>query len=212
MPVLNRLLFSIALLAIASFVYAKAPVELLHNGTLDGWAVSPSDAETAEHWKVEEGVIIGENPNKAASILWTKAQYGDFELTLEYRTPSDYYDSGVFVRGEDYQVQIGISGSLQIDLTGCIYAPVDGRGGYPAKSDSVTANQRLGEWNKLRMRVVGDRIQTFLNGAPIVDYTTLKLPSRGPIGLQLHAGHHMRLLFRNLSLRKISPSSDAAAN
>lgn len=199
----KRDLLVLLLTVMAGASHAGEPVSLFNGKNLDGWSVSPSNPTTQQHWKVEEDVIVGENSNKKASILWTEADYGDFELTLEYRTPSKYYDSGVFLRCEDYQVQIGISSSLKIDLTACIYAPIDGRGGYPAKSEDVVANQRSGEWNKLRIRVVGKRIETFLNEKSIVDYTTLKMPARGPIGLQLHAGHTMKLEFRKLLLEAI---------
>lgn len=167
---------------------------------LEGWTVEP--AELASHWSSSNGEIIGENEDKKGSILWTDKEYSDFEITLEYRTPNDDYDSGVFTRANSHQVQIGISRSLQKDLTGCIYAPQDKRGSYPAISDKVAEIHRLGEWNKLRIVVEGKRIQTFLNDEPFVDYEAVVIPEKGRIGLQLHGNVHMKMQFRNIEIQE----------
>ena len=197
------LVFSTLQAATALAQLKSESTRLFDGETLEGWQVAPSDNARTSHWAVVDGVIRGENPDKLGSNLWTNRPLGDYELSLEYRSPSEYYDSGVFVRGESHQVQIGISGSLQRDMTACIYAPGDGRGGYPAKSDKIGPVHRVGEWNQLRVVVEGDRIRTFLNGEPMVDYEAATMPTEGPIGLQLHAGHHMRMLFRDVTLREI---------
>jgi hypothetical protein len=53
------------------------------------------------------------------------------------------------------------------------------------------------------MVVSGKRIQTFLNGVAFVDYEAVTIGDEGPIGLQLHAGHHMKMLFRNIQCREL---------
>jgi hypothetical protein len=168
-------------------------------GMPKGWRCDPADKEG--HWKAEDGMIVGENADKKGSVLWTRKDYTDFEFELEYMTPSKDYDSGVFARGTSHQVQIGVSRSLKKDLTACIYAPKDKQGKYPAQSDKVAAVHKLGEWNKLRIVVRGKRIQTFLNGEAFVDYEGKTIKDRGPVGLQLHGGVHMKMLFRNINLR-----------
>jgi hypothetical protein len=178
----------------------NATVRLFDGKSLEGWICEPASA--SDHWFVENGMLVGENLDQQASILWTTGEYGNFELELEYMTPSGDYDSGVFIRGESHQVQIGISRSLQKDMTACIYAPVDGRGSYPAQSDKVADFHHPGEWNQLKIMVTGSRIRTFLNGEPFVDYQALQMPGEGPIGLQLHGGVHMIMKFRNIRLRE----------
>lgn len=168
---------------------------------LESWRCDPAGKES--HWKVEDGMIVGENPDKKGSVLWTKEEYKDFDMVLEYMTPSKDYDSGVFARGTSHQVQIGVSRSLKKDLTACIYAPKDKAGKYPAQSDKVATVHKLGEWNKLRIVVRGKQIQTFLNGEAFVDYEGKVIKDKGPIGLQLHGGVHMKMLFRNISLKTI---------
>lgn len=204
---MNRLkTLSVILLAGAPFCHGG---EIWNGEDLTGWTAKPAELQES-HWKVEAGKIVGENKDRAKSVLWTDDEFTDFELSLEYRTPSPDYDSGIFLRGRSHQVQIGVSRSLQVDLTGCIYAPKDGKGSYPAKTDKVAATHKPGEWNHLRLLVEGKRIQTFLNGEFFVDYIGETIPSAGPIGLQLHAGVHQKMLFRNLNLNELVAEKSAA--
>ncbi len=169
---------------------------------LTGW--TNDNKSKPDHWKLIDGVIIGENPQKKGSVLWTDKSYGDYELIVEYRTPSKDYDSGVFLRGKSHQVQIGISRSLKKDLTGALYCPVDGKGGYPIQPDEkIKKAHRLGEWNTLRMVTKGKQITTYLNGVEINDYTADKYPDEGRIGLQLHAKVHMKMEFKTVKVRPI---------
>ncbi|MDF1575388.1 MAG: DUF1080 domain-containing protein [Bacteroidales bacterium] len=176
--------------------------EALFDGkSLEGWECDP--AEQSGDWKAVDGELLGENPGEQASIIWTTRVFRDFEVELEYLALSGDYDSGIFLRGLSHQAQIGISRSLQKDMTACIYAPEDERGGYPGQTDQVAEIHRTGEWNHLKVIVTGKRIQTLLNGEPMVDYTGLVLPDEGPIGLQLHGGVHMSVKFRNIRVREL---------
>jgi hypothetical protein len=177
-------------------------VSIFDGKTLNGWVTDP--AELAVHWKAENGELEGENPDQQGSMLWTTRPYRDYELELEYITLTDDYDTGVFPRGNGPQVQIGISRSLQRDMTGCIYAPQDEKGAYPGQTDKVGAYHKVGEWNHLRVIMTGKRIQTFLNGEPFVDYTCVVINDEGPIGLQLHGNVHMAVKFRNIRVKEIS--------
>ena len=174
---------------------------LFDGQTLEGWECDPEGQFS--DWKVEEGELVGENDEEKGSILWTTSSFSDFEVELEYITLTKYYDTGVFLRGTSHQVQIGISGSLQKDMTACIYAPVDNQGSYPGQTDKVEAFQKLGEWNQLKVIITGKRIQTILNGEPFVDYEALNIVDKGPIGLQLHGGLHMVVKFRNIRIREL---------
>jgi hypothetical protein len=175
--------------------------EIFDGKTLEGWVCEPR--EMAADWSVENGEIRGENPGEEASIIWTAQSFGDFEVELEYISLTDDYDSGLFLRGMSHQVQIGISRSLQKDMTGCIYAPEDGQGSYPGQTDKVEEFHKVGEWNHLKVVMRGKRILTFLNGEPFVDYEAVNIVEEGPVGLQLHGGVHMSVRFRNIKLREL---------
>ena len=197
---LLNLLPAILVLSAATKEETKDECPPLFDGkTLAGWTVEPQ--ELASHWTSAEGMIIGDNPDLKGSDLWTDFEYGNYEMTLEYQTGSSDYDSGVYLRGNSHQVQIGVSRSLRVDLTGCLYAPSDRQGKYPAQTDKVAAFHKPGEWNRLRVRVVGNRMETFLNDEPFIDYLAVALPKKGKIGLQLHSGVHQRMRFRNLEIK-----------
>ena len=176
-------------------------LSLFDGKSLEGWTCDPP--EQAADWKVVDGKLRGENPTEKASILWTNSTFRDFEVECEYIALNDDYDTGLFIRGLTHQVQIGISRSLQKDMTACIYAPKDELGSYPAQTDKVEAIHKTGEWNHLKVVATGKRIQTFLNGEPMVDYTGVVLVDEGPIGLQLHGGVHMLVKFRNIRIKEL---------
>lgn len=176
-------------------------VNLFDGESLKGWECDPP--EQMSDWTAVDGELRGENAGEKASIIWTNSSYGDFEVECEYITLTDDYDTGLFIRGLSHQVQIGISRSLQKDMTACIYAPEDEKGAYPGQTDKVLEFHKPGEWNHLRAVVTGKRIQTFLNGEPMVDYTGIVLVDEGPIGLQLHGGVHMSVKFRNIRLKEL---------
>lgn len=189
----------ICILLVSTGLNLQPSSSLLETRDLKEWRVDGKNSEN--HWSVVEGKIVGENENKAGSILWTRKEYTDFELELEYRTLTKDYDTGVFTRGSSHQVQIGISRSLKKDMTGCIYAPKDKQGSYPGKTDKVDKFHKVGEWNRLKVIVTGKKIQTILNDEPFVDYDAKTIPDKGPIGLQLHGGVHMKCEFRNIKLK-----------
>ena len=190
----------VALFLVLAFC-SNAQTKLFDGKTLNGWECDP--VERLEDWKVKGKEIVAANPHEKGSVLWTTKKYKDFDLTLEYITETDHYDTGVFVRGSSHQVQIGISGSLKKDMTGCIYAPKDDRGSYPAQTDKIDQFHKVGEWNQLQIIATGKRVQTFLNGESFVDYEGVVIPEEGPLGLQLHPGVNMKVKFRNITIKEL---------
>jgi len=67
---------------------------------------------------------------------------------------------------------------------------------------------RLDDWNDVVLLAKGNRIQHFLNGQLIVDFTDedpqLQL-LEGVLALQLHAGAPMWAEFRDVRLKKLQP-------
>jgi hypothetical protein len=200
-PILPTLTLAVCLYTLSHAADPTA-TSLFNGQSLDGWEVRP--ASLAEKcWKVQDNTIVIENDGGPGSDLWTTSSYKDYELELEFKTLTEDYDTGVFLHGNGHQVQIGISGSLKVDMTACIYAPEDKKGSYPGKTDKVQEVNQAGKWNHLRIVLTGQRIQTFLNQQPMVDYTSIALRDEGPIGLQLHGNRTMKVLFRNIRVKKL---------
>ncbi len=62
----------------------------------------------------------------------------------------------------------------------------------------------MGEWNTLRIRVVGDRVTTWLNGVQMVDLEDPKIgAATGSIALQIHDGGGIRVRWRNIRVQEI---------
>ncbi|CAM5663210.1 glycosyl hydrolase [Streptomyces badius] len=82
---------------------------------------------------------------------------------------------------------------------------------YTFKSANTKARDRVlrppGQWNSYEIKVQGERLQIFLNGAKINDFTNTD-PARslknGHIGLQNH-GADDQVSFRNIQLKELPP-------
>jgi hypothetical protein len=162
-----------------------------------------------QHWRVQDGVLVNDGQGL---YLTTDENYGDFELRLEYRTVAKA-DSGVYLRGIP-QVQIwdytreGGKWDRGADKgSGGLW---NNSAGAPGKEPLVLADRPFGEWNKLRLIMVGERVTVYLNDKLVVDHARLEnyfdhklpLPRRGPIQLQTHGGE---IRWRNIFLRAIPP-------
>jgi hypothetical protein len=164
------------------------------------------------HWKIEDGALVNDGNGPYAT---TEREYGDIELTLEYKTVAKA-DSGVYLRGTP-QVQIwdtteaGGKWSLGANK---------GSGGLwnnspaaPGKDPLARADRPFGEWNTLRIVQVGEITSVWLNGTLVVDHARMEnfwdrsmpLPARGPIQLQTHGGE---IRWRHVYLREI-PAAEA---
>lgn len=120
-------------------------------------------------------------------------------VEVEYKDVSGVVDSGIFLRGENDQIQIGISGSLKRDLTASPYIP-GLRYPLEAKVDGIL---KPGDWNSLKVKVVGQTYTAWLNGKEVMTYTSEKIPASGAVGIQLHPGNVMSIQYRKIKLAEI---------
>ena len=190
---MKRLLLATFLLS--AITVTAEPVPIFDGKSLDGWK-----AKGPAPWKVENGVLIGVNdPKKKGSILWTEKEYTDFTFECEFKFEGKV-DSGVFLRKNHDQIQIGISGSLKRDMTASPYIP--GKG-YPVEAEGVAELLKVGEWNRLRITAIGNKYSVELNGKKVVEYESDTAVEKGPIGLQVHPGRVMKIEFRKISLEEL---------
>lgn len=164
-------------------------------------------ADIRSHWKVENGELVNDGNGL---YLTTEAEYGDFELSLEYKTIAKG-DSGIYLRGCP-QVQIwdtteaGGKWNLGADKgSGGLW---NNSPGAPGKDPLVLADKPFGEWNQVNVTMVGERVTVELNGKTVVRHARLEnyfdrkkpVPRTGPIQLQTH-GSEIR--WRHVVLRPI---------
>ncbi|HEX3716777.1 MAG TPA: DUF1080 domain-containing protein [Verrucomicrobiae bacterium] len=165
-------------------------------------AQGPADRRMRDHWKVEGGTLVfdGKGDN-----LCTARDYGDFEMLVDWKI-APRGDSGIYLRGTP-QVQIWETNSPgQFD-------PPEGSGELwnnhkNNRHPMVYADHPVGEWNRFRILMVGEKVHVFLNGQLVVRDTTLENywePDKpiypiGQIELQNHGGP---LWFKNIYIREI---------
>jgi hypothetical protein len=163
--------------------------------------------EFPQHWSVKDGEIFNPGTGPYAT---TDKDYGDFELVLEYNM-APKGDSGVYLRGVP-QVQIWDPTDEKSFKHGCQLgsgALWNNSPGKPGKDPLVLADKPAGEWNTLRIVMVGARVSIWLNGKQTVDHSILEnyydrkasIPAKGPISLQTHGAP---IRWRNVAIREIA--------
>ena len=171
---------------------------LFDGKSLDAWEPS----KVPECWTAKDGILICKNNEaKKGDILHTKESFKDFVCELEFKFISGRIDSGVHVRNDKDQIQIGESGSLKRDMTASPYIP--GKG-YPVEAEGVKELLRLKEWNKLRIRCVGPKYTTWLNGKEVMNYESASASEKGRLGIQLHGSREMEIHYRNIRVAPLS--------
>ncbi len=162
-----------------------------------------------EHWLPQRGILVNDGHG---AYLTTEQLFEDFELRLDYRTVAGA-DSGVYLRGIP-QVQIWDTteegGKWDIGADRGSGGLWNNSPGAPGKDPLVLADAPFGEWNALRILMVGERVSVWLNDRLVVDHARLEnyfdrerpVPRAGPIQLQTHGGE---ISWRNIRVREIQP-------
>jgi hypothetical protein len=192
---MKKLLAFFLLLMVVVSTQAQDPkLKKIFNGkTLKGW-VEPSNNVW---WTVNDGILfVKSTAEKKGSILWSESKYENFIIQADFLMGDGTVDSGIFLRSEHDQIQIGISGSLKRDLTASPYIP---KKGYPVEA-KVKDILKLKDWNTMKVKVVGSTYTVWLNGNEVMTYTSENMPASGPVGFQLHPGNEMSCSFRNIRL------------
>ena len=178
---------------------SAASTSLFNGKDLAGWKI-PSGNEKVGWYQAKQGILeLRSGPKKKGSVLWTKKNYKDFEVDLEFRFVDGTIDSGIHLRNSD-QIQIGISGSLKRDMTCSPYIP--GKG-YPVEASDVAKLLKAKDWNKVKIRAVGPKYTTWLQGKEVMNYESGSAKEEGPIGIQLHGNRNMKIDFRNLTIKEL---------
>ncbi len=166
-----------ALLAAAPAVSGET---VLFDGTdLEAWELAPGA------WEIEEdGSLVcrmesaegddGTVKTRSMGYIWTKADYGDFELSLSYKL-SEGANSGVFYRVDKGDpVHLGCEIQL-LDDEGYqkSHGPLDAkkRNGafYEGKAPEADPAKPPGQWNTLVLRCEGPKMSCHINGVRVFE-------------------------------------------
>ncbi len=196
---------------------------LFDGRSLAGWKAS----EHSDTWNVVDGCLVASGPR---SHLFYEGPAGNhnfrnFELEAEVRMDAgcntgiffhtQYQESGWPEKGYELQINNtyqGVGNYRELKRTGSLYGV---RNIY-----SVCA--RDGEWFRVRVRVVSNRICVWVNEHQTVDYLQPsechrkperagRVLSRGTIALQGHDASS-RVAFRRVAIRLLPDDADPAAD
>ena len=96
----KNLFITAACLIFASISMAKKEINLL----------SPEEISLNKHWVLEKGILsISETPG---GIIWSKRKFGDFTISLEYKTSTNA-NSGLFFRTDPKNA---VQGGFEIQI------------------------------------------------------------------------------------------------
>jgi hypothetical protein len=150
-------------------------------------------------------LICESGPDKQYGYLSTNAPYKDFDLTLEFKQESNG-NSGVFFRSSIDGVKISgwqVEVAPKDNHTGGVYESY-GRGWLIKPNPAHEKYLKAGKWNKLRIRVKGDTVTTWLNGKMMIDLSDEKIgQGKGFIALQIHDGGGIKVRWRKMKLKKL---------
>ena len=181
--------------------------QLLFDGkTLDGWKAS----ENQGTFTVQDGIltVFGKRSHLFYQGLVANHDFKNFELQLDIKTVPKansgvyfhtvYQDTGWPAKG--YEVQVNNT-----------HKDVKKGAGLYAIKDNLEAPAKDEEWYTMRIKVEGKRVQTFVNGKQIVDYTEEanaarpesmkgRLISKGTFAIQGH-DPESKVMYKNIKVR-----------
>ncbi|MFK5973969.1 MAG: DUF1080 domain-containing protein [Flavobacteriaceae bacterium] len=184
--------------------YIPQGYKSIFNGKdFSGWEIHGT-----EKWYVTNGALICESgPDKKYGYLSTDKVYKDFILDLDFKQEADG-NSGVFVRSDitgtaitGWQVEVA---PLNLHTGGVYEAGTDGRGWLIQPSPEIEKVLKQGEWNHMRIKVVGDEITSWLNGIQMVHLKDAKFGlGKGSIALQIHSGGGIKVRWKDVYIKEL---------
>jgi glucose/arabinose dehydrogenase len=209
----------------------KAGWMLMFDGrTTDGWRNFRKDT-VGGGWQVKGGALC--RVGSGAGDIISDEQFGNFELSIEYRISSGG-NSGIMFRvtedestpwrtGPEIQVQDNDDGH-DPQLSGWLYQLYK-PGNDPATGKTADATRPVGEWNQVQLRVTeaggeinvnGIRYGSFKIGSDdwnrrvakskFADLPMFGKAARGHIALQDHGDE---VAYRNIKIRELGPAGEA---
>lgn len=208
---------------------------LFDGKTLNGWTIrclSKDKALGAKAWTVDQGTILANTMGHKEHfyiMLETDKEYGDFILRLRVQIERNVRgNSGIQIRSR-YVAATGWMEGPQIDIdppnprgtTGKLWNEGPGQHRWlsnePIKDLKFFYADQGDGWNDMEITAHGMKITSALNGVKVVDYDgsgvlddelhkKLGVGVKGRIGLQIHSYQELRLRFKDIRIKELSPN------
>ncbi|MAV38864.1 MAG: hypothetical protein CMJ59_25795 [Planctomycetaceae bacterium] len=202
----------------SSAVPAAAPTETGFVRLFDGKTLSGWEGNRTLFRPVAGAIVAGnlEQPIPRNEFLCSKRTFENFELRIKARLRGKGDNAGIQFRSRripnnheviGYQCDMGSTSEFK-NIWGWLYDE-SRRGTFLAQGDpnSISRAFKPNDWNELRIRCEGPRIQIWLNGVKTVDYTEREkqIPRRGVIGLQIHGGAPSEAAYKDIRIKELKP-------
>lgn len=166
-------------------------ISLFDGKSLFGW-----DVPTISNWHVEGDAIVVDSGEK--SLLLTPFDLDDFELRCDFHLSAGG-NSGLFLRTA---LNAANPATDTYELNICDGHPTHKTGSLVARHVAENVPAVEDAWHSFRVLCEGPRIQVWLDGQQIVDFTDTSEAVRltGRLGLQMNQG---RAAYRNVCIRPL---------
>ncbi|MDD3063106.1 MAG: DUF1080 domain-containing protein [Massilibacteroides sp.] len=168
-------------------------------------AQAKADEQMRMDWKVENGLLVFDG--KGYDNLCTEKLYGDFEMYVDWKLDpaGPEADAGIYLRGTP---QVQIWDTARVDVGAQV-----GSGGLYNNQENESkplkvADNMLGAWNTMYIKMVGDRVTVKLNGELVTDdvilenYWDRKQPIFPIEQIELQA-HGSKVYYRNIYVKEL---------
>jgi hypothetical protein len=216
------------------FAHALTEPEPIYTALFNGRDLSGWDGDP-KLWKVENGVIVGNNPSPEAMkgnsfLIWRGGTLKDFELRATVRVIGDN-NSGLQYRSREMKhIAPWVITGYQCDIhpalehTGMTYEEkgrgifglngknvlLDPEGALWELSEHTPIKADLSQWNEFTITARGFHFIHQLNGqttSELIDHNASKRAREGLLAIQLHSGNANRVEIKSISLRALLDAS-----
>jgi hypothetical protein len=188
----------------------------------DGWVTLLKGTDFSENWTTkgnwkpgtDEDVQLEPRPGESGwqrydAYLWSKEQYKDFEIDIEFKVAKGS-NSGFYFHVGDLKEPVATGVEVQIydshskGPDGALNDH-DCGGIIPGVPPTKNAAKPPGEWNRFLITSQGDKVIVKLNGEAVneVDLSKGALGSRPKSGYIGFQDHGLPLSVRNIRIRKL---------
>ena len=183
--------------------------DLFNGKDFSGW-------EGDLNWfRIQDGVIIaGKNDQKIPHnfFLATEKDYYNFELQLQVKMNNDIRNNGgIQIRSQripNHHEMIGYQADVGMKYWGHIYDESRRRKfiGQPLTFEEVKKILNWQGWNDYRIVCKENKVQTYINGTLVSDYTETDVKiakATGKIAVQIHGGKPLEIFYRNIRIKEL---------
>ena len=200
-----------ALAFAASLIGVSAePIRLSDGKSFQGWV-----GDTNKTWRMRDGAFVGgslEAKVPRNEFLRTERQFTNFILKVQFKLEgtNGFVNGGVQIRSQPAAKPTNEMVGYQCDIGdgwwGALYDETRrNKVLIKPNADDVKKALRPGDWNEYRINANGRRIQTFINGVLMIDYTEPDpaIPQFGLIGLQVHGGGATEMSYKDITIQEL---------